>query len=144
MPFSTVRYSLRALGRGARLRCPECGQGDIFERGLHMHEVCAYCGVRFERAPGEALGAAYLLGALTLVTTLTGVLLIDVVLDADPTPFIAVWIAITLLINLVLYRRLRGLWIGVLYLTGGVYADQDYEREYIAPDCRSQYSEEKR
>ena len=137
MRLSRARYSVRALGRSVRLRCPECGQGDIFERGLHMHPLCPYCGVRFERAPGEALGAAYLIGALTLLTAPIGFWIVDAAFDADPTPYITLWIVVTIVIDLLLYRRARGLWIGVLYLTGGVYADPDYEREFLAPGVRT-------
>jgi hypothetical protein len=38
-----------------------------------------------------------------------------------------------LIVSIWLYPFARGLWVAFLYLTGGVYADPDYEREYIAP-----------
>jgi len=42
-----------ALGRGWRKRCPHCGQGPLF-RGFAQHlERCSYCGLVYERNPGD-------------------------------------------------------------------------------------------
>ena len=43
------------------------------------------------------------------------------------------WIPYVLVFSMWLYPSARGFWVAFLYLTGGVYVDQDYEREYIAP-----------
>src|SRR5262245_60179424 len=45
-------------------RCPRCREGAIFRlpvwRGyLAMHERCPVCGLKFEREPGDFLGAMY-------------------------------------------------------------------------------------
>jgi uncharacterized protein (DUF983 family) len=42
-----------ALARGARKRCPHCGQGALFEKwGRHL-DRCSHCGLIFERNPGD-------------------------------------------------------------------------------------------
>ena len=110
---------------------------------MRLNETCPYCWVRFERAPGESVGAVYLTSAITALLIYGGYFILDALLDSDITSYIAVWIGVVLALNLLFFRLTRALWIVFAYLTGGVYADQDYEREYTAPGRRSQYSEEK-
>ena len=43
----------RAIGRGARKRCPHCGRGAIFSGWAHHLERCANCGLVFEKNPGD-------------------------------------------------------------------------------------------
>ena len=45
-----------ALVRGLRLRCPSCGAGHVFARGLQTAQECGGCGWRFERCPGHWVG----------------------------------------------------------------------------------------
>jgi uncharacterized protein (DUF983 family) len=42
-----------ALGRGLRKRCPHCGRGPLFSRGWTHVERCPYCGLVYERNPGD-------------------------------------------------------------------------------------------
>lgn len=42
-----------ALLRGLRRRCPRCGEGALFVRGIKVHERCSVCGLRFQRDPGD-------------------------------------------------------------------------------------------
>jgi hypothetical protein len=44
-----------------------------------------------------------------------------------------IWVPYILAFTVLFYRRARGLWVGVMFMTGGVYPDPDYEREYFAP-----------
>jgi uncharacterized protein (DUF983 family) len=58
------------IGRALRLRCPRCGEGGLFRGWFTMHERCADCGLKYERAPGYYLGSAYInYGAIALLTT---------------------------------------------------------------------------
>jgi len=38
------RNLMRALGRGARQRCPECGIGSLFAKYLKVADTCGHCG----------------------------------------------------------------------------------------------------
>jgi uncharacterized protein (DUF983 family) len=49
-----------AASRALRLRCPRCGEGDLFRNWFIMHQTCSHCGLRYERAPGYFLGSAYI------------------------------------------------------------------------------------
>ncbi len=128
-----ARLALRDLLRGARLRCPACGHGRLFQRGLRMRATCPYCWVRFERAPGESLGAAYVTSGLTALVIYGGYFALDALLDIEIGILLGVWICAVMALNLLFFRLARALWVVIAYWGGGVYADQDYEREYAAP-----------
>lgn len=42
-----------ALRRGWRRRCPQCGEGPLFVRGIKTHERCSACGLLFQRDRGD-------------------------------------------------------------------------------------------
>jgi uncharacterized protein (DUF983 family) len=44
---------LTAIGRGARKRCPHCGRGALFSGWAHHLERCGWCGLVYERNPGD-------------------------------------------------------------------------------------------
>jgi uncharacterized protein (DUF983 family) len=133
MRLGKLRQISRTLRRALALRCPECGYGALYERGFRLHDTCSYCQVRYERAPGESLGAAYLTGALTLSLVVGGFWLLDSILDSSDHLWLGLWILAIVALNLLFYRYARALWVGVAHLGGGVHPDPDYEREYIAP-----------
>ncbi|HEY6532023.1 MAG TPA: DUF983 domain-containing protein [Acidimicrobiales bacterium] len=54
VPVSTL------LRRGARRRCPVCGNGGLFRQWIRMAERCPTCGLTFERVPGQWLGSWFL------------------------------------------------------------------------------------
>ncbi|MFN8563208.1 MAG: hypothetical protein U0703_16710 [Anaerolineae bacterium] len=49
-------------------------------------------------------------------------------------PHLVFWVIFNVVFIAVFYRHARSLWIGTSFLTGGVYADPDDEREYQRPD----------
>jgi uncharacterized protein (DUF983 family) len=42
-----------ALRRGLRRRCPRCGEGALFQRGIRTHERCPVCGLLYQRDRGD-------------------------------------------------------------------------------------------
>ncbi|MGH9421521.1 MAG: DUF983 domain-containing protein, partial [Thermoanaerobaculia bacterium] len=44
-----------ALGRGLRRRCPRCGKGKLFRRGLKTYERCSECNLLYQRDYGDTL-----------------------------------------------------------------------------------------
>jgi uncharacterized protein (DUF983 family) len=41
------------LRRGWRRRCPRCGQGPLFRRGIAFHLRCSSCNLQFQRNNGD-------------------------------------------------------------------------------------------
>ncbi len=121
---------LHILMRGRRLRCPNCGQGKLFRTGFIINETCAYCGVRFERQPGESVGAMYLTEGLASMVSIAGYFIVNALFHPPFVPHVIAWVILIILVSLLAYRPSRGIWIAIAYLTGGVYRDPDYQREY--------------
>jgi uncharacterized protein (DUF983 family) len=42
-----------ALHRGLRRRCPRCGEGALFVRGIKAHERCPVCNLQYQRDRGD-------------------------------------------------------------------------------------------
>jgi uncharacterized protein (DUF983 family) len=44
---------LSVLARGLRRRCPRCGEGALFRRGIKAWDRCSACGLLYERNYGD-------------------------------------------------------------------------------------------
>ena len=65
----------QVLWRGWRRRCPQCGEGRLFESWFRMARDCMVCGLRFERRPGDTwafwlIGDRVFIAALLIVIVL--------------------------------------------------------------------------
>ena len=45
----SVSRALKLLGRGIRLRCPNCGEGRLYGSWFHLKTKCPVCGLRTDR-----------------------------------------------------------------------------------------------
>ena len=97
---------LRALlARALRLRCPRCGQGRLYAHGLTMLERCPVCGLRYEREQGYFVGAVYVNYAITTVTVLGGVIVLDQLFGLSLATQLMVAVPLALLLPLLVHRR---------------------------------------
>jgi uncharacterized protein (DUF983 family) len=119
------------LRRAIRLRCPRCGDSALFAGPFAMHEMCATCGLRFEREPGYFVGAIYVNYALTAVLCLGVPIALDVAIG------IPLWLQITIggtlavLVPIVFFRYSRSLWLGIEHFVTS--ADDAMERRRRRP-----------
>lgn len=52
--MAAVRPRLgEVLRRGLRRRCPRCGEGPLFRRGIEIHERCSECHLLYQRNYGD-------------------------------------------------------------------------------------------
>src|SRR5690349_16880125 len=130
MRLRRVLSTLNILKTGLRMRCPNCGRGKLFAHKFKMCETCPYCQSRYERGNGEALGGMYVNVALAQITAIFGFFAVDALTDIPAMWQLPFWVVYTIIFCLLFYRPARGIWIAVIYLTGGVYPDPDYMREY--------------
>jgi uncharacterized protein (DUF983 family) len=98
--------------RALQLRCPLCGQGQLFRKWLLMYPACASCGVKFEREPGFFLGSIYINYGLTaLISAIVyPVLLFNKIVPE--TPLLVATLAFTVLFPILLFPWARSLWLG--------------------------------
>jgi len=83
-----------------------------------MNSECAHCGVRFDREAGLWLGSMDINLTLSLLLILVPlVFLRELALGLE----LAVVGAAAIVVPALLYRHVRGFWMALIYLSGGVY-----------------------
>ena len=101
------------LGRGARLRCPRCGSGGLFERWFRMRPECPRCGLDFEREEGYWTGAVMINLAVTEGVFIA--VFVALVAATWPDPpwalVLAVVVAINVVVPVALYPFSRTMWL---------------------------------
>ena len=102
--------------RGLRLRCPRCGQTDLFSGLFRMRERCAVCGLRYEREQGFFVGAIYVNYAATAVVAVGSVLAVDQAVGLSLPAELGFGIGLSLLVPVVFFRYSRSLWLVLDYL----------------------------
>lgn len=116
---------LNKLLLGLRLRCPNCQQPTMSDGLFQVNRTCSSCGVQFERKSGESAGASIIWISVLPILALI-LFFIMYALNDDLSLFIllGVPLAFVIILGLVGYRHIKGLWIAIAYLTGDVYADE--------------------
>lgn len=116
---------LTTLWQGLTLHCPNCQQATVSTGLFQVNRECSNCGVKFERKSGEGAGASIIWISVLPILSL---ILFFVIYAINPELSLVVLLGIPLafgvILGLVGYRHVKGLWIAIAYLTGDVYADE--------------------
>ncbi len=96
--------------RAVRLRCPACGEGQLFHGWFKMHPACSHCGFKYQREPGYFLGSIYFnygLTALIITAVFFGLFL-----GFGISPDVLLWplTAFCFFFPLWFFRYARSLW----------------------------------
>ena len=116
-----LREIIVSLLRGLRLRCPCCGYGPLFETAFRMHDQCSFCDEKFEREPGQWLGAVYVNLALTLGLVAVGIVLTQTFTSLSTAQQVAIWTPLAGIGPFVFYRASKGLWTSIIFIGEGLY-----------------------
>jgi uncharacterized protein (DUF983 family) len=117
MPFERhVSRTALVLGRALRLRCPRCGEGELFTGWFAMPARCAFCRMTFEREQGYFVGAIYVNYAVTVVIAVTGYLVLWGRTDISTAAQLALWVPFVIVFPLWFFRYSRGLWLALAHL----------------------------
>jgi uncharacterized protein (DUF983 family) len=108
---------LKALLSSFFHMCPRCRGARMFEGWFRMREVCPSCGLRFQQEAGDITGGMGFNIVATITIFVVG-FIVMLVLRVDPTVQMAVWIPFMVIFPILFYPSSRGLWTGILYLTG--------------------------
>ena len=112
--------------RGARKRCPRCGERDTFLSWFEMRKTCPRCEWRFEKEQGGYLGAM-LVNYIVAIGLWLVVLLVGLVLTVPDVPVVPLTIAsvvVLVLVPIAFFPRSKTTWAAVEYLV--LRADPDY------------------
>jgi uncharacterized protein (DUF983 family) len=131
----TVRGTT-ALVRGARKRCPRCGEPRIWNGWFTAKARCPRCDLRFEEEEGGFLGAMVLnyTAAFLVWGVLLTVALIATVPDVPVGPLLAMSVVVLVLVPLWAYPRSKMVWAAIEWLAHRT--DPDY-RPPTARDPRA-------
>ena len=94
------------LAAGLKARCPRCGRGALFTRGLGLREKCEDCGLSYafaDSGDGPAVFAIFILGFLIL----GGALLVEFKLNPPVWVHVLLWGILTPLLAFFLLRVLK-------------------------------------
>ncbi|MEN9934618.1 MAG: hypothetical protein RLZZ387_1197 [Chloroflexota bacterium] len=108
---------IRAFLDGLLLRCPRCRRGPMFFSWFKMRPACPECGLLFERASGEITGGM----GFNIVATLFVIIVAAAFIGFSGVPLLPSFLVMGLfaiIFPIVFYPSSRGLWVGILYLTG--------------------------
>ncbi len=109
---------VRALLDGLLLHCPQCHRGGMFTHGFQMQHTCPACGLPFERATGEITGGMGINIAATLIPLMVAAGIFGLN-PAVPLGLLMIGLGLFAIgFPIAFYRSSRGLWVGIIYLTG--------------------------
>lgn len=103
------------LWRAARLRCPRCGAGKLYQHGYSMYESCQACGWKFEREEGYWTGAMAVNLVVTELLVLVAVL-VPVILQASLIVILSVSFAVAILTPMVFYWYSKAFWMAIDFM----------------------------
>lgn len=117
---------LSVLFRGARKRCPRCGERRIFPSWFRLARACPRCGLLFEKETGGFLGAMTLnyVASVGVWLVVLGIWLALTVPDVPVTAMLVVSAVLLVVVPLWFYPRSKGIWAAVEFLV--LRGDPDY------------------
>ena len=106
-----------ALRRGAAGRCPNCGEGRLFNGYLTLHHACGHCAQDF-RQHAPAAGPAFV--TIAILGLVTGPLLwaVAAILTPDRLVLALVGVVTLPILAVVLLRIIKGAMLGYLWALG--------------------------
>ncbi|MDP3173727.1 DUF983 domain-containing protein [Phenylobacterium sp.] len=108
---------LQAIARGVRGRCPACGDGPLFWRYLKVTPRCEACGHELGRHPADD-GPAYLTILIVGHLVVAPLLFFPIIWQASPAIVLPATLIPLAAVTLALLPRVKGGFIGVLYVLG--------------------------
>ena len=103
--------------RGLLGWCPFCGKGRFAKNILAANKTCSNCGLEFENAPGDFTGAAVLGYGLNSLVSLALGFAIYLIWEPPILLVIAIGIAVIVVLGMLTYLPLKGLWVAFLVYT---------------------------
>src|SRR5512141_2735293 len=111
-----VQRKTTLLGRALRLRCPNCGHGDLFASWGRLRKRCLECGLWLERGEGDYYLGAYVVALIVVETFFAiGFVLVLVITWPDP-PWAAIqWVGAVVLVvsTVVCYPFSKTIWLAI-------------------------------
>jgi uncharacterized protein (DUF983 family) len=101
------------LGRGLRCRCPNCGEGPLFDGYLTVTSVCRSCGAPLGLARADDL-PPYLTILLVGHIVVALLFLLETQVQLPLWQVSAIFVPLTLVLTLALLRPIKGATVGLM------------------------------
>ncbi|MGE3315089.1 MAG: DUF983 domain-containing protein [Planctomycetaceae bacterium] len=123
------------IGRALALRCPRCGNGKLFAGWFRMHDACPHCTMKFERAPGYFLGAAYFNYGLTALVLVVAYVTLHFGAGMSNGMLTPPFVIFFVLFPLFFFRYARALWLNMDYYfdVEGFASDDEVRSRSVPP-----------
>ena len=99
---------------GLRGRCPNCGEGHLFEGFLKVSPACEACGFDLAKADSGDGPAVFVIMIAGFIAAF-GALITEVAVHPPVWVHLIVWLPLTLILCLVLLRPMKGLMIAAQF-----------------------------
>jgi uncharacterized protein (DUF983 family) len=106
------RKTSAAMLRGARLRCPSCGEGPLYRSYLKVADTCSSCGEALHHQRADDAPAYF---TITIVGHIVvgGVLILERAYAPDTWVHMVLWLPLTLLLSMALLPVIKGALVGL-------------------------------
>lgn len=104
------------LMEGLRLKCPRCGEGQIFSGMFKMRSECGSCHFKFEREVGYFVGAMYVNYGATIFIAFASYFALDYFTSIPFYPNLILWGVFSALFPVFFFRYSRSLWLSFDYI----------------------------
>lgn len=111
---------IQPLWDGVCLRCPNCRKGEMFRTWFETHPRCPGCSVPFQPYEGDFLGTMAVTYGITVGLALLLFAALYKFTDLTLYQHLLVYSAFCLVWYFALYRQMKGIWVGILYVMTGL------------------------
>jgi uncharacterized protein (DUF983 family) len=111
---------LKTLARGLRLRCPVCGESNVFRAPFQVRHDCPACGALFQREAGFFVGAIMVNVVVTEGAVMLAFGLCLLALGGGGTLTLPVLFAVALLFPVLFYHHAWSLWLAGDHVVEGL------------------------
>ena len=103
--------------RGFLGDCPYCGKGRLASGLFKTHHHCTHCGLVYQNAPGDFVGATVLGYVVCSFFSLTLGFILVIFTELSLEIIFGLGALLIIVIGTLTYQRLKGLWIAFLVYT---------------------------
>ena len=109
---------------GFRGRCPNCGEGHLYEGFLRVSPICEACGFNLSRADSGDGPAVFVMMIAGFIAAF-GMLITEIALRPPIWVHLVIWLPVAVVLCLVLLRTIKGLMIAAQFANKASEAGRD-------------------
>jgi uncharacterized protein (DUF983 family) len=106
------RDVMQAMGRGARCRCPACGEGKLYSKYLKVVHTCDVCGTDLHHQRADD-APPYFTMMIVGHVVVGGLLALEVAYHPPTWVHLAIWLPLLVIMSLVLLPIVKGALVGL-------------------------------